>query len=117
MASKKTSTTVQAVKAKAPAKKRTQKSSKRVLAHAEGAQCFWVHDGRILSNLLEFSEALKNMERGTFEHHVHNDHNDFADWIEFVLGDTELASEIRPLMKSAQTKTVVIRRLKIYDLP
>ncbi len=98
-------------------KKRTAKTSKRVLARAEGSQCFWVNDGQILADLVEFEKALEQMTPDTFEYHVQDSRNDFADWIEFVLGDTELATLLRETFKPRQAHTVVLRRLKIYDLP
>jgi hypothetical protein len=97
------------------AKKRTLASPKRVLARAEGAQCFWVNDGQILADLGEFSTALKKMAQDTFTYHVDGSRNDFADWIEFVLGDTELATELRNVKKPKQAHTIVVRRLKIYS--
>jgi hypothetical protein len=107
------------VKAKSPAKgkvaKKRASSAKRVLARAEGAQCFWVNDGRILADLVEFSNALEKMSQDTFAYHVDAPRNDFADWIEFVLGDTELAGALRDVKKPRQARTIVVRRLKIYD--
>ncbi len=103
-------------KAPAQAKKRSTKSPKRVLARAEGAQCFWVNDGAILADLVEFSNALEKMTTDTFEYHVTGSRNDFADWVEFVLGDTELALALRDAMKPRGARSIVVRRLKIYEL-
>ncbi len=91
-------------------------SAKRVLARAEGAQCFWVNDGKILADLVEFSTALGKMAQDTYSYHVDTTRNDFADWVEFVLGDTELATLLRGVKKPSQAKTIVVRRLKIYSL-
>jgi hypothetical protein len=100
----------------ATSKKRSTKSPKRVLARAEGAQCFWVNDGAILADLAEFSNALEKMSADTFAYHVSGSRNDFADWVEFVLGDTELALALRGVMKPKSARSVVVRRLKIYGL-
>jgi hypothetical protein len=96
---------------------RASKKQKRILARAEGPQCFWVTDGTIIADLVELSAALKTMERDVFAHHVNAERNDFADWVEWVLGDSELAEMSRTLQTPKALHTAVIRRLKIYDLP
>lgn len=96
--------------------KKVSKTSKRVLAKAQGEQCFWANDGKILATLVDLERALLKMSKDTFLHHVRGTKNDFADWVEFVLGDTELALELRGATTAAKTRTLVARRLKIYDL-
>lgn len=110
-----------AKKAVAPAKKvavpkQNHKKSKRVLVSAEGPQCFWATNGVIISNLVELRDALDTMAADVFAHHVTEKKNDFADWIEYVLGDTELAAKLRGALKASKAKTIVVGRLKIYDL-
>lgn len=103
-------------KAKAGGTRRSGKTPKRVLAKAQGSQCFWVNEGPILSDLVELAEALDSMTSETYTYHVGTTRNDFADWVEYVLGDTELASLLRGSKKPRQARTIVVRRLKIYDL-
>ncbi len=113
MATKKTGGTKAA---KATPKKGTKGKGKRVLATAKGEQCFWTTDGSILANLVELRDALKTMSADVFAHHVNKQKNDFADWIEHVLGDRELAVEFRKSKKSNTARTVVVSRLRIYDI-
>ncbi|HEU4677525.1 MAG TPA: hypothetical protein VFS75_02295, partial [Candidatus Paceibacterota bacterium] len=82
--------------------KRDLKKAKRVLARAEGAQCFWVTNGAIISTLVDLSNLLGEMETSVYRYHVTKDKNDFADWVEFVLGDRELALALR---KAKQPKS------------
>lgn len=107
---KKTAGTTKKVSTKAKAK------PTRVLARAEGPQCFWVTDGRILSDLIEFRDALEKMDAAIFTYHVKGKRNDFADWVQHVLGDTELAAAMRKTLKSGTMRQAVVRRLKIYGL-
>ena len=72
-----------------------KKGVKHPLAHAVGEQCFWTTDGRVISNLIELQQALGDMADEVFVHHVTKEKNDFADWIENVLGDVELAKNFR----------------------
>ena len=58
---------------------------------------FWVHNGPVLRNLTELPLALERMGEETFRHHVNEKKNDFANWIEFVIGERALADEVRRL--------------------
>lgn len=124
----KTKTTTTTTKAtskvvKAPAKKIEKKAvgtsaskGKNALVCAPGEQCFWVSDGKVLSNLVELKEALAQMSEDVFAYHVTKERNDFAEWIEHVLGDAELASSFRKSKKPNTAREVVVTRLKIYSI-
>lgn len=90
--------------------------AKRVLARAEGPQCFWVRDGSVLADLVELEQVLEHMAGDVFSYHVSEGRNDFADWIEFVLGDTELSAMIREVGTPKKARALVVKRLKIYQL-
>jgi len=98
------------------APKKNLKNAKRVLVCANGEQCFWTTDGKIIGNLVELQKTLAAMAEDVFKHHVTRQKNDFADWVEFVLGDAELAGQLRRTAKPQTAQTVVVRRLKIYDI-
>jgi hypothetical protein len=104
------------VEAGSPAPKKNLKKSKRVLVQAQGEQCFWTHNGAIISTLIDLSNLLSSVDKDIFAYHVRKDKNDFADWVEFVLGDKELATALRKSKTPQSSKTVVVRRLKIYDI-
>ena len=92
------------------------KKQKRVLARAEGPQCFWVSDGTIIADLLELERALAKMANEVFTYHVSKEKNDFADWVQYVLGDTELAGKMRTAKQPKTAQRVIVTRLKIYDI-
>ncbi len=110
-----TTKTKKASPTKSTAKKST-KVAKRALVCATGEQCFWTTDGRIISNLVELSEQLAHMSDEVFAYHAHAARNDFADWIDAVLGDSELAKSMRASRKPKTAHTIVVRRLKLYDI-
>ncbi len=89
---------------------------KKSLPRAEGPQCFWVTDGQVLTDLLELHRSLERMPEDVFQHHVNEEKNDFADWIEFVLDDAELAKSLRKSKRSETACTVISRRLKVYNV-
>ncbi len=60
-------------------------------------QQFWVNDGSILNNLKQLPDALQNMDKSTFLHHVNEHKNDFANWVEHVYQENELANKLRSL--------------------
>lgn len=108
---------------KAPVKKVEKKAvtapaskAKNALVCAPDEQCFWVTDGKVLSNLVELKEALAQMTEDVFAYHVTKERNDFADWIEHVLGDAELATSFRKSKKPNTAREVVVTRLKIYSI-
>jgi len=100
---KKTSITKKAAVKKTP--KKVFKNSTRTLAVAMDEQCFWVCNGMVLADLEELKEALISMSTTTYTYHVSVKKNDFADWVEVVLGDDVCAKELRKkkTVKSAST--------------
>lgn len=89
---------------------------KKDLVSAPSEQCFWTTDGRVLANLVELRDALKGMSEAVFAHHVAKGKNDFADWIEHVLQDAELAAVLRKSKKPNTAREVVVSRLRIYNI-
>lgn len=58
---------------------------------------FWVNDGKVLQNLKELPSALRNMSDQTFLHHVNAAKHDFANWVEHVFGEKQLAEGARKI--------------------
>ena len=102
--------------AKKTVAKKVTSAAKPALVYAENKHSFWVTDGQILNSLLALKEALDLMEKATFVHHVAKDKNDFAVWVELVLGDKECAADVRKAKTVAATKTAVNKHLKKYEL-
>lgn len=96
--------------------KKVSKKTKPTLVSAPGEQCFWTTDGRVLSNLVDLKEALASMSNDVFAYHVSKERNDFADWIEHVLEDAELATAFRKSKKLNTAHDVVVTRLRIYSI-
>ena len=94
--------------------RKTSKKKEKPLVHATSEQCFWVTDGNILINLIDLRDAFDGMHDDTFLHHVSREKNDFADWVEYVLEDAELAVKVRKSKKPKSARKVVVSRLRIY---
>jgi hypothetical protein len=69
---------------------------------------FWCHDGKVLTNIAELADALRNMSEDTYRYHVNADKNDFANWLRDVVGDATLAGQVA---KSA-TKAVAASKVE-----
>ncbi len=68
------------------------------IAHREAPpdKRFWVNCGPILKDLADLRDALASeISDAQFAHHVSRAHNDFARWIEDVLGDSQSAAALR----------------------
>jgi hypothetical protein len=56
---------------------------------------FHFSDGKKAHNLKDLKKAMASMSSETFAHHVDNVNNDFANWVEFVYKNPELANSLR----------------------
>jgi hypothetical protein len=91
-----------AIRAKPPRKR----AAGAVLADAPPDKCFWVNCGPILRNLRELGDALANgISEEQFAYHVVGDRNDFAVWVQDVLGDVACAEALR----RARTRQAALR--------
>ncbi|RLE38471.1 hypothetical protein DRJ17_03850 [Candidatus Woesearchaeota archaeon] len=83
----------------------------RILASTEGDKRFFVSDGQIVSNLYELPIAIRNMSLETFSYHVNANKNDFSNWINDVLGDSKLASDIAGILERDNIISILEGRL------
>lgn len=120
---KSTKTAVKSVTAKDTPAKVTKKpikkevgKSKNTLTCAPSEKCFWVTDGKVLADIVELRDALASMSDDVFAYHVSKGKNDFADWIEQVFEDVELATSLRKTKKPQTAHHAVISRLRIYSV-
>ncbi len=74
---------------------RKNKHAKRSWVDVNHDKQFFVNNGQVLKNINELPKAMKNMDAQTFAHHVNQDKNDFANWVEHCFGETCLAADLR----------------------
>lgn len=110
-----TKTTTNAKKS-TPKKETRSSKTKRSLVCAQGEQCFWTTDGKIIANLVELRDTLAGMTDEVFSYHVNSERNDFSNWIADVLDDRDLAQSIKTARKPRTAQLVVVRRLKEYHV-
>lgn len=73
----------------------TKEAASKFLSDVPESNKFWCNDGTALSSLKELKNALHAMKKETFAHHVNESRNDFSNWINDVIGDSELAEKLR----------------------
>ena len=110
--------TLQKSKVKVPSK--TQKTAiakkavsvrvqKTDIVCAEGEQCFWSCDGRVLTTLYDLKDALADMSAESYAHHTAG-RNDFANWTECVLRNDTCARALRTA-KTQKAAIAVLTKL------
>ena len=72
---------------------------------------FWCSDGRILKNLPELKVALEQMTEETFLYHSNEAKSDFSNWVRDVIGDDELAADLRKSSVRVQAAKTVADRI------
>lgn len=78
-------------------------------------ECFWVHNGPILSDLKDLHRSLKaEITDEQFAHHVSEGKNDFASWVLDILDDKKCATALKKVKKKSTAYKVVGDCLKNY---
>lgn len=112
---KKTSAKKVAPAKKAVKKTSTQKGQFKAMVCAVDGECFWTRDGRILQNLQDLHLAFGSMDDEIFLHHANTEKNDFADWIEHVLEDLDVAVALRTVKERTEAEKMLETYLKSYN--
>ena len=55
---------------------------------------FFVYNGPVCKTIEDLVDAISHMDDHTFYHHVHEDNNDFANWLRDVHGQRILAKKM-----------------------
>ncbi len=71
---------------------------------------FKLSNGKVIHNIYELIEALKNEPDEVINQHINENKNDFASWVRFVIGNQELAD----IMEKAKDKMSLLITLKGY---
>jgi len=111
VAKKKTSTK-KTVKKTSSVRKAIQR--KKTLIIASPNKCFWIQYGPVVKDIFELQDALTNITDEQFKHHVNSIKNDFAVWVEEILGDKECAKNIKKAKSIKAMIKAVENALKHY---
>jgi hypothetical protein len=103
-----------AAKPKAPSKAVAKKSTvtkPKGIPRAPEHHHFVLVDGRRFGDIKELADALEDMADLTWNHHVNDTKNDFANWIHDVFSETELAARIRAASGKHHAQIVLYRTI------
>lgn len=89
----------------------TKALNKSWLSNVPEDKVFWCHDGRIMKNLEELGAGLQQMAEETFRYHVTEQRNDFSKWVQDVIGDYELSTELQNTGTKGRAAKVVADRI------
>jgi hypothetical protein len=92
-------------------KNKAEKKHKHVPVNAKPEHYFILVTGVPLKNLKELANSLENMNDWVFSHHVNDSRNDFSNWIKDILGENELAEEIKSMKNIRQMEARILKHL------
>jgi hypothetical protein len=81
---------------------------KLVLGPVEPKHYFYTKEGAVIKSLVELAKTIELMDDTTFKHHVSDGRNDFASWVNDIIKDKNLASNI----KKVKSKEGMIRKIE-----
>ncbi len=112
---KKTTKKTQKKANKKVAKKPTlRKEAGKPLVYSSDSESFWATDGHILNSLSSLRDALGAMDKAVYKYHTRGKGNDFAKWVEKVLGDKKCATDLRKAKTQKGARAAVVKHLKYY---
>ena len=99
-------------KKKTPAKPKVEVTIKRkITGRAPEEYHFVLQDGRKLESVYELIDELETMHEDLWKHHVNEMKNDFANWIEHVFEDKNLAEDLREMEHKMDAQRALLKEL------
>lgn len=95
--------------------KKEEAMEKNLIKELTEEEYFRLCDGSTLKSLEELKKALSTMPDDTFNYHVNNEKNDFANWISGVFQNENLAEEIRKAKSKKEIIELLEAALKTED--
>jgi hypothetical protein len=74
-------------------------------------KAFWFHMHLVAKNLEEFSEGMGQISDEVFAYHASGQKNDFAGWVQEVIGDSVLARRLEAVATKEETARVLRERV------
>ena len=98
-----------------------KKNTNHLTYHVPQDKYFVLNNGRVLKCLQDFILVLEDLDEEVFKHHVNEFKNDFSNWIEFVLNDSDLAASLKGMATREEMlnhlKEVFVDELRILTEP
>ncbi len=85
------------------------------LADVQPENTFRTHKGGEIKNLRQLQSVLGEISAESFEHHVNDGKNDFANWVRNSVGDDELADIMEKTLDFDKTKQIIADRISLLE--
>jgi len=94
-------------------KKKTQTTKKKSILNKEISpeKYFILNSGKALATIRELVEELQVMNDDLFVHHVNDERNDFANWIQDVFEDKKLAKKLKEIKDKEKTRIAIYKHI------
>lgn len=100
------------VEKKKVSKRTTKKKvSNNILKKVPVEISFYFKDGTNCQDVLSLAEKIESMAEEHFQNHVNEGKNDFAQWIEIVFKEPELANELRKTQNKDRHVIEILKHL------
>ncbi|MBN1377548.1 hypothetical protein JW949_04435 [Candidatus Woesearchaeota archaeon] len=98
---------------KTKGKKKTKATKKSSILNKEISpeKYFILNSGKAIATVRELVEELQIMNDELFRHHVNDERNDFANWIQDVFEDKKLAKKLREIKDREKTRTAIYKHI------
>ena len=83
----------------------------KLLSDVKEGESFYTVNGQVLNNIRELAGLLETIQKDHFDHHVNEDKNDFAEWVQYSVGDKKLADRLRKAKKPEDMQQLISERL------
>ncbi len=93
----------------------TRTKARQFVADVHCEEVFWSHDGQTFKNLQELALGLISMKDEIYMYHANNNKNDFAHWVNEVVGDHELARELESAMSRTEASEKITARVSYLN--
>src|SRR3990172_13196584 len=100
--------------------------SREFLSNVNPESNFVLKNGTIVRNLPELASALQNSDESLFNHHVSDEKNDFAIWIDKCVGDALLKNRLAGIKDKGAFLNIINKRIdeitvspdiNLFDIP
>jgi len=78
-------------------------------------ETFKTNNGQEIKNLKQLMHVLSEISQSSFDHHVNDDSNDFANWIRHSVKDPELADMVQASKDFEKTKEIINDRIQVLE--
>ena len=94
----------------------TSKNTEKLFLNDVPAEfIFWLCDGRTIKNMKELGEALNTMSDDIYAYHVNSEKNDFSKWVNDIITDTRLSSDLAGAGNRESAAKIVMERVELLS--